>query len=137
MTGADGRIRDCNLAFARWLGVSARRLVDQPLAALEVQGDALARFGIGLDQPHDEACVRWQRRGKACEPREPRRGDQHRGKHRAAAKASQARGRPPAPPRQGRSRSRSSRTAIRVVTAGYRLDRSAPSASPPPCTAVR
>ncbi len=40
----EGRVLGVNPAFARWLGVSARRLVDQPLAALEVQGDALARF---------------------------------------------------------------------------------------------
>ncbi|MDH4906262.1 nitrogen regulation protein NR(II) [Xanthomonas euvesicatoria] len=40
----EGRVLGVNPAFARWLGVSARRLVEQPLAALEVQGDALARF---------------------------------------------------------------------------------------------
>ncbi|MEZ0471796.1 two-component system sensor histidine kinase NtrB [Luteimonas salinilitoris] len=37
------RIEGCNPAFARWLGVSARRLLDQPLAALEVEGEALRR----------------------------------------------------------------------------------------------
>ena len=42
--GPDGRLRGVNPAFARWLGVSARRLQDQPLAALEIEGDALARF---------------------------------------------------------------------------------------------
>ncbi|WP_425612357.1 two-component system sensor histidine kinase NtrB [Xanthomonas translucens] len=41
---ADGRLLGANPAFARWLGVSVRRLLDQPLASLEVQGDALARF---------------------------------------------------------------------------------------------
>lgn len=40
----EGRLLGVNPAFARWLGVGARRLVEQPLAALEVQGDALARF---------------------------------------------------------------------------------------------
>ncbi|HBK47516.1 MAG TPA: PAS domain-containing sensor histidine kinase [Xanthomonadaceae bacterium] len=43
-TDGEGRVQGVNPAFARWLGVSARRLQDQPLAALEVQGDALARF---------------------------------------------------------------------------------------------
>ena len=41
---AEGRITGCNPAFARWLGVSGRRLVGQPLVALEAQGDALAHF---------------------------------------------------------------------------------------------
>ncbi|MBN6150662.1 PAS domain-containing sensor histidine kinase [Xanthomonas sp. AmX2] len=41
---AGGRLLGANPAFARWLGVSVRRLLDQPLASLEVQGDALARF---------------------------------------------------------------------------------------------
>jgi len=41
---AEGRIAGCNPAFARWLGVSVRRLVGQPLAALEAQGEALAHF---------------------------------------------------------------------------------------------
>lgn len=40
----DGRIAGVNPAFARWLGVSARRLHGLPLAALEVEGQALARF---------------------------------------------------------------------------------------------
>ncbi|MGN6512888.1 MAG: two-component system sensor histidine kinase NtrB [Lysobacteraceae bacterium] len=39
----DGRLRGGNPAFARWLGVSARRLPGLPLAALEVDGDGLAR----------------------------------------------------------------------------------------------
>ena len=41
--GGDGRIDDCNAAFARWLGVSVRRLRGLPLAALEAEGDALQR----------------------------------------------------------------------------------------------
>lgn len=39
-----GRILGTNAAFARWLGVSSRRLLGQPLAALEIDGDAMARF---------------------------------------------------------------------------------------------
>lgn len=42
--GADGRIQGANPAFARWLGVSVRRLLGQPLASLEAQGAALAHF---------------------------------------------------------------------------------------------
>ncbi|MEJ7745429.1 MAG: ATP-binding protein [Luteimonas sp.] len=38
---AAGRIEGCNAAFARWLGVSARRVPAQPLAALEIDGDGL------------------------------------------------------------------------------------------------
>ena len=40
---ADGLLAGGNPAFARWLGVSARRLPGLPLAALEVEGDSLAR----------------------------------------------------------------------------------------------
>lgn len=40
----EGRIQGVNPAFPRWIGVGARRLVGQPLAALELEGDALARF---------------------------------------------------------------------------------------------
>lgn len=43
-TDADGLLVGANPAFARWLGVSARRLLGQPLAALEMDGDALQRF---------------------------------------------------------------------------------------------
>ena len=43
-TDADGRVAGANLAFARWLGVSAKRLAGVPLAAFEFEGDALARF---------------------------------------------------------------------------------------------
>ena len=46
---ASGRIVGTNPAFARWLGVSSRRLLGQPLASLEVQGEALAHF-IARDQ---------------------------------------------------------------------------------------
>ena len=40
----EGRLRGGNPAFASWLGVSPRRLPGLPLAALEVEGDALARL---------------------------------------------------------------------------------------------
>jgi two-component system nitrogen regulation sensor histidine kinase GlnL len=33
-----------NAAFARWLGISVRRLIGLPLAALELDGNAMARF---------------------------------------------------------------------------------------------
>lgn len=38
---ARARIAGCNLAFARWLGVGARRLQGLPLASLEADGEAL------------------------------------------------------------------------------------------------
>ena len=38
----DGRIAGANPAFCRWQGVSVRRLLGQPLASLETQGEALA-----------------------------------------------------------------------------------------------
>lgn len=50
--GPDGRIRTCNIAFARWLGVGRKRLIDQPLAALEVDGDVLR---LALRTPGDPA----------------------------------------------------------------------------------
>lgn len=40
---ADGRLVGGNPAFASWLGVSLRRLAGVPLAALEVEGEALAQ----------------------------------------------------------------------------------------------
>jgi two-component system nitrogen regulation sensor histidine kinase GlnL len=43
-TCAQGLIAGINPAFCRWLGVSQRRLLGQPLAALEVQGDVLSHF---------------------------------------------------------------------------------------------
>lgn len=39
-----GTLAGVNPAFARWMGISARRLQGQPLAALEMEGEALARF---------------------------------------------------------------------------------------------
>ena len=41
---AEGNLLGVNPAFARWMGVSARRLQGQSLAALEMDGDAMARF---------------------------------------------------------------------------------------------
>ncbi len=42
----DGRLENTNTAFARWLGVGQRRLLGLPLAALELEGESLARvFG--------------------------------------------------------------------------------------------
>ncbi|KRG71987.1 two-component system sensor histidine kinase NtrB [Pseudoxanthomonas dokdonensis] len=55
--GPDGDILGANLAFARWLGVSARRLLGQPLAALEIEGNAMARF---LDN-HQQETLRLDR----------------------------------------------------------------------------
>lgn len=54
---ADGKglIAGVNPAFARWLGVSARRLRGQPLAALETEGDAMARH---LGSHFEQARVR-------------------------------------------------------------------------------
>ncbi|HRN61076.1 MAG TPA: ATP-binding protein [Luteimonas sp.] len=36
-----GRVLACNQAFARWLGVSQKRLPEQPLVALEAEGERL------------------------------------------------------------------------------------------------
>lgn len=41
---AAGRIEGANAAFARWLGVSGKRLPGLPLAAFELDGDGLARL---------------------------------------------------------------------------------------------
>ena len=40
--GPDGRVRGCNFAFADWLGVSERRLLEQPLAGLDGDDGQLA-----------------------------------------------------------------------------------------------
>ena len=50
---AHGHIEGSNTAFARWLGVSPRRLPGQPLAALEHGGELLRRAisGSGGDDP--------------------------------------------------------------------------------------
>lgn len=44
--GADDRVDSVNLAFAQWLGVSAKRLPGLPLSALEFEGDALGRAAM-------------------------------------------------------------------------------------------
>jgi nitrogen-specific signal transduction histidine kinase len=48
-----GRVAGCNLAFARWLGVGARRLQGMPLAALEAGGEALRAVLGGARTPSD------------------------------------------------------------------------------------
>ncbi|WDS34868.1 ATP-binding protein [Pseudoxanthomonas sp.] len=47
---AQGTVLGANAAFARWLGVSPRRLIGRPLAALEMDGDAMARFMDNTDR---------------------------------------------------------------------------------------
>ncbi|PZP60141.1 MULTISPECIES: two-component system sensor histidine kinase NtrB [Pseudoxanthomonas] len=47
---AAGTVLGVNSAFARWLGVSQRRFVGRPLAALEMDGDAMARFLDNTDR---------------------------------------------------------------------------------------
>jgi two-component system, NtrC family, nitrogen regulation sensor histidine kinase GlnL len=54
---AGGMVESANVAFARWLGVSARRLPGLPLAALEFEGDALARW-IARAAPQDQVRLR-------------------------------------------------------------------------------
>lgn len=43
-TDAEGQLLGVNSAFARWLGVSARRLIGQPLALLEMDGNVMTRL---------------------------------------------------------------------------------------------
>ncbi|WP_058836192.1 two-component system sensor histidine kinase NtrB [Luteimonas abyssi] len=57
-TDHHARIEGCNLAFARWLGVSVRRLLDQPLAALEADGDMLRRALTADDVDSDQLRLR-------------------------------------------------------------------------------
>ena len=57
-TDAHARIEGCNAAFARWLGISARRLLDQPLAALEADGDVLRRALAEADPDSDQLRLR-------------------------------------------------------------------------------
>lgn len=60
---AAGRIQGCNTAFARWLGVSARRLPEQPLAAIEIDGDGLQQ---ALSTGFDGESVRLRRIALSC-----------------------------------------------------------------------
>ena len=55
--GADGHVEGANLAFARWLGISGKRLPGLPLAALEHEGDVLARL-LAVRPPSDLARLR-------------------------------------------------------------------------------
>ena len=58
LADASGTLEAANLAFARWLGVGAKRLPGLPLAALEFEGDLLARH-VGDDAPQqDQARLR-------------------------------------------------------------------------------
>ncbi len=57
LADASGRIAVANAAFARWLGVSAKRLVAVPLAALEFEGQALAGL-LAAQPPPDVARLR-------------------------------------------------------------------------------
>jgi two-component system nitrogen regulation sensor histidine kinase GlnL len=50
----EGRLARCNLAFARWLGVSTRRLVGRPLSELDAQGDRLAKVIADLPDAGEE-----------------------------------------------------------------------------------
>jgi two-component system, NtrC family, nitrogen regulation sensor histidine kinase GlnL len=61
-----------NLAFARWLGVSARRLPGLPLAALDVDGDALAAATASAG---DRDFIRLQRAALAFPGGRPRFAD--------------------------------------------------------------
>jgi two-component system, NtrC family, nitrogen regulation sensor histidine kinase GlnL len=56
--GPDGRLRGANTAFARWLGVSGKRLVGMPFPALESEGAELTRL---LDQDDTGECTRLRR----------------------------------------------------------------------------
>jgi two-component system nitrogen regulation sensor histidine kinase GlnL len=53
-----GRLAAANPAFARWLGVSTRRLPGLPLAALEVEGESLAQL---LAEPGERDLLRLPR----------------------------------------------------------------------------
>ncbi len=54
---SDGELQAGNAAFARWLGVSGKRLPGLPLAALEYEGHALARL-LATDPPRESARLR-------------------------------------------------------------------------------
>ena len=55
---AGGTLLAANAAFARWLGVGVRRLPGLPLAALEADGDLLARLLARQDPAGDSARLR-------------------------------------------------------------------------------
>ena len=54
---SDGRIESGNGAFARWLGVSGKRLLGLPLAALEFEGTMLAQL-LAADPARESARLR-------------------------------------------------------------------------------
>ncbi|MBS0575423.1 MAG: PAS domain-containing sensor histidine kinase [Proteobacteria bacterium] len=58
---AAGCLIGCNVAFARWLGVSARRLEGLPLAALDAEEDRLATLIARLDGGGEPLSVRRSR----------------------------------------------------------------------------
>ncbi len=70
---AEGHVLGVNPAFAHWLGVSARRLIGQPLAALEMEGDAMARlFAKPLPGDADPATVHLHRMALGMPGESPR-----------------------------------------------------------------
>jgi len=70
---ADGALAGANPAFARWLGVSGKRLAGLPLAALESEGETLARWIAADDEA--QAQVRLRRLPLAFPGGEPRFAD--------------------------------------------------------------
>ena len=68
--GEDGRVSGCNAAFARWLGVSRKRLLAQPIASLEVDGDNL-RQALQSAGDEDSAPRRLRRIALAFRDGEP------------------------------------------------------------------
>ncbi len=71
--GADVRVDSVNLAFAQWLGVSAKRLPGLPLSALEFEGDALGRAAMAA--PTARPILRLQRLPMAFPGTAPRFAD--------------------------------------------------------------
>ena len=70
-----GRVVACNQAFARWLGVSQKRLPGQPLVALEVEGDGLRRALLAVEDAADGALrVRRSDQGLPARPGSARYG---------------------------------------------------------------
>ncbi|HEY5972127.1 MAG TPA: ATP-binding protein, partial [Pseudoxanthomonas sp.] len=70
---AGGHILGVNPAFAHWLGVSARRLLGQPLAALEMDGDVMARlFGKSLLEDSDREVLHVHRMALGMPGESPR-----------------------------------------------------------------
>src|SRR5690606_6510392 len=81
---AAGMVEAGNPACGQWFGVSPRRLVGLPLAALEVEGDALAGLahgaggagsGPGRVQAESPAVIRRPRVALACPGAAPRFAD--------------------------------------------------------------